>query len=64
MQQPAGKITVEDFTEATFNAVLRAIEARKFPHGPIIYGIVYMPQGLPGEIISPAQQVSRSEGAE
>jgi hypothetical protein len=37
-------ISVSEFTEATFAAVMRAIEARQFPRGPIIYGIIYLPQ--------------------
>jgi hypothetical protein len=45
------KITFDQFTEVTLNAVLRAIEARRFPGGPIIIGIIYNPQGLPGEVI-------------
>jgi hypothetical protein len=41
-------ITFEQFTESTMSAVLRAVEARKLPHGPIIIGIIWNPQGLPG----------------
>ena len=52
------RIGVEEFAEVTFNAVLRAVEAQKFPRGPIIYGIIYMPEGLPGEVL---QQLPRPE---
>ena len=55
------RISVEDFAEATFSSVLRAIEARpqsgrKFPFGPIIYGIIWYPEGLegvPGQVFQP-----------
>jgi uncharacterized membrane protein len=52
-----GSISVDEFTEATFKAVLRASEARKAAHGadrqdfkpgPIIYGIIWWPEGGPG----------------
>jgi hypothetical protein len=64
MGQPApnttlpARIGVEEFTEVTFNAVLRAIEAQKFPRGPIIYGIIYVPEGLPGEVVQPPRPES------
>ena len=45
-------IGVGEFTETTFAAVLRAIDARQFPHGPIIYGIIYLPSGLGETILS------------
>jgi len=43
--QKPGSITFEQFTESTMTAVLRAVEARKLPHGPIIIGIIWSPQG-------------------
>jgi hypothetical protein len=52
-----GSISVDEFTEATFKAVLRAAEARKagtgvdregILAGPIIYGIIWWPEGGPG----------------
>jgi hypothetical protein len=57
-------ISVDDFAEATFKAVMRAAEARKLEPGddrqklilgPIIYGIIWWPEGFPGEgpIIAP-----------
>jgi hypothetical protein len=46
-------ITVEDFAEATFRSVLRALEARERPFGPIIYGIIAWPEGFAGETIGP-----------
>jgi hypothetical protein len=58
----AAHISVEEFTEATFNAVLRAIDARQFPHGPIIYGIWYLPQGVPIEQVTGAGEVRAAKG--
>ncbi len=48
--QPATpqSITFEQFTESTMAAVLRATAARKLPNGPIIIGVIWTPQGLPG----------------
>ena len=50
------RISVADFAEATFTAVLRAIDVREVnktrPFGPIIYGIIAWPDGFP-EIIGP-----------
>src|SRR6266567_4186429 len=43
----ASKITFEQFTESTMGAVLRAVDARKLPHQPIIIGIIWHP-GLGG----------------
>jgi hypothetical protein len=43
----ARSISFDEFTEATFSAVLRATAARKLPHGPIIVGIVYWPELKP-----------------
>ena len=43
------KISVDEFAEVTFNAILRALEARKIPpKGPIIFGIIWFPETLPG----------------
>lgn len=53
-KEPLKAVSVEQFTEVTFNAVLRAIDAQKFPHGPIIYGIIYMPQGVPEAVVTPS----------
>jgi hypothetical protein len=62
------RISLEEFTEVTLNSVVRAMEARsrpdrKFPFGPIIFGIIWYPEsptGLPGEIIQPP--ISRTSG--
>jgi hypothetical protein len=43
---PASQITFEQFTESTLGAVLRAVEAQKLPHSPIVIGIVWNPEGL------------------
>lgn len=42
----ASQITVAEFAEVTFAAILRALEGRKVPRGPIIFGIIYTPEGL------------------
>ena len=49
------RISVDEFAEVTFNAILRALEARKIPpRGPIIYGIIWFPESLPGgEVMKP-----------
>ncbi len=59
------RIAVEDFTEAVFRAVTRAVDTRKFPLGPIIYGIIWDPQfrniGRTGGFAEPQAE---SEGME
>lgn len=57
----ASQISLEEFTEVTVGAVLRAIEARKFPRGPIIIGIIYTPEGLT-EAFGQAAGVRQEEG--
>lgn len=60
------QITVEDFTQATFEGVLRAIEARnaeerperRLPFGPIIFGIIWHPDFEPGEVAGPRSGTS------
>ncbi len=44
----AQSITFEQFTESTLSAVLRAVEAQKLPHSPIIIGIIWYPKALGG----------------
>jgi len=39
----ASTISFEEFAEVSLSAVLRALEARQLPRGPIIIGIVYDP---------------------
>ena len=46
MEKVAGRITVDEFTQVTFNAVLKALQERKVPHGPLIYGIIWLPEGV------------------
>ena len=43
---PPPRVTVDEFTEAVFNGVLRAVQAQSAIRkpGPIIYGIIYMPE--------------------
>jgi hypothetical protein len=49
------RITVDEFAEVTFSAILRALETRKLrPGGPIIYGIIWFPEAFHGgEIVGP-----------
>ncbi|HEY0603168.1 MAG TPA: hypothetical protein VGD58_09665 [Herpetosiphonaceae bacterium] len=50
------RISVDDFTEAVFSSVLRALQTQKIPLGPIIYGIWFDPRGdirQPGQVIGP-----------
>jgi hypothetical protein len=44
----APSIPFDQFTESTLAAVFRAVEAQKLPHLPIIIGIIWNPQALPG----------------
>lgn len=37
-------IPFDVFTETTMAAVLRALQAQKLPHGPILIGIIYRPE--------------------
>lgn len=62
VSRPAQQIAVEDFTQAAFQGVLRAIEARnvgerqpfgRLPFGPIIYGIIWDPDFQPREVFGP-----------
>jgi hypothetical protein len=44
------QVTLEEFTEVTLAAVARAIDRRKGPKiipGPIIFGIIWWPEGGP-----------------
>jgi len=42
----AAKIPFEDFTVAVSSALLRAIETRKLPRGPILVGIILWPADI------------------
>lgn len=66
---PPPRLSVEDFTEAVFKGVLRAIETQKvgtgtgrakagLKFGPIIYGIIYIPEGGDIQIPSVGGQVN------
>lgn len=52
------RVPLEELTEAAFTGVLRALEARKiapaerekFLPGPILVGIIWWPERLPGEL--------------
>ena len=41
----AAHITFEQFTESALSAALRAAEAHKLPHRPIVVGIIFNPFG-------------------
>ena len=53
MAQDVSRIALEEVTQAAFNGVLRALEARKIPierfPGPILVGIIAWPELLPGQ---------------
>lgn len=56
----AARIELQDFTQVAFEAVIRASEAKKLApnkiHGPIIFGIIWWPEGIPvpeGQIGAP-----------
>ena len=48
VSRKAAVIPFDQFTEETLGAVLRAVEAQKIPHRPIIIGIIWVPEGLGG----------------
>lgn len=53
------QIALEEVTQAAFNGVLRALEARKLPlerfPGPILIGIIAWPELRQGELFREAQ---------
>jgi len=50
----ASRVTFDQFVEVTFSAMLRALEARKLPTGPILIGIIWRPEaGARGGIGQP-----------
>jgi hypothetical protein len=53
-------LPLEEVTQAAFNGVLRALEARKLPishfPGPIIVGIVAWPELQPGQMFRAVEQ--------
>jgi len=50
----AAQITVDQFAETTFAAVLRALQTERqpgrLPLGPIIYGIIAFPEAFEGQL--------------
>ena len=38
------RLPFDQFVEVTLASLLRALEARKVPHGPILIGIIYRPE--------------------
>jgi hypothetical protein len=51
---PPPRISVDEFTESVFSGVLRALQAQSLTRkpGPIIYGIIYVPEGGPLQVQS------------
>jgi len=53
----AASIPFDQFTEQTLSAILRAVEAQKLAHRPIIIGIIWVPQleglGGRGGVVTP-----------
>jgi hypothetical protein len=42
----ATRLSLDEFTDATYNSILRAVEARKRPFpGPILFGFIWWPEG-------------------
>lgn len=65
-RQPAN-LALEEVTNAAFNGVLRALEARKLPlekfPGPILIGIIAWPELRQGELLKgPAGSPSKRGG--
>jgi hypothetical protein len=61
MAAQAKGISFEEFTEATLSSVMRAMEVRspaqrKFPIGPIIFGIIWYPEMVTGSLGDVLQQ--------
>ncbi len=54
-----GSIRFDEFTESTMRAILRAVEAQKLPHGPILIGIIWRPELGPQEGAPEAQRTRR-----
>jgi len=60
------RVSLEELTEAAFSGVFRALEARKiapadrekFLPGPILVGIIWWPERLPGELPFPVSEAS------
>lgn len=58
------RVSLEELTEAAFTGVFRALEARKiapaergkFLPGPILVGIIWWPERLPGELPFPISE--------
>lgn len=58
MAEDVSRIALEEVTQAAFNGVLRALEARKIPierfPGPILVGIIAWPELRPGQLFKEA----------
>jgi hypothetical protein len=47
----AAQLSLDEFTEATYGSILRAVEARKRPFlGPILFGFIWWPEGPLGDV--------------
>ena len=65
-QDTPQRVQLEDFTESTVRAIARAMDTRdrKFPWGPILFGVIWWPDengpvfsgpGRPGQPSTPDQ---------
>jgi hypothetical protein len=63
---PPPRVSVDDFTEAVFSGVLRAVQAQKGAGiqkpGHIIYGIIYVPEGGQLQVVQPAEASAKGGG--
>lgn len=69
MAEDVSKIALEEVTQAAFNGVLRALEARQIPverfPGPILVGIIAWPELRPGQLFKEAGgPAARAEASE
>jgi hypothetical protein len=63
---PPPRVSVDDFTEAVFSGVLRAVQAQKGAGiqkpGHIIYGIIYVPEGGQLQVVQPTEASAKGGG--
>jgi hypothetical protein len=45
-ERATSRIPFEQFIELTTAALMRAIATQRFPHGPILIGIIYRPEDI------------------
>lgn len=63
--EESSKTALEDITQAAFNGILRALEARKIPierfPGPIIVGIIAWPEMGEGQLFRNASVADQAK---